>query len=53
MIAPHEASSIGDFFNGDFFRAFLLFLGGYFGTKHGTQSGNGNGHGNGTNGVKP
>ena len=25
----------------EFFRAFLLFLAGYFGTKHGTKNGNG------------
>lgn len=50
MIAPHEASIFSDLFNNDFFHAFLLFLGGYFGTKHGTQNGT---NGNGSNGFKP
>ena len=40
MIAPHEASIFGFDFS-DFFRAFLMFLGTYLGSKHGTTNGNG------------
>ena len=43
MIAPHEAANVFGIDFSDFFRAFIVFLGAYFGTKHGTN-GNGNGH---------
>lgn len=38
---------LGDIFGSDFFKAFLIFLASFFGSKHGTangSNGNSNGH---------
>lgn len=43
--AASQAGGLGDIFGSDFFKAFLIFLASFFGSKHGTANGNGSNSG--------